>query len=35
MDKMVKYKLEVLGVSETKLKGNGVRTVGEVMCIFS
>ena len=32
---MIKYRLEVLGVSETKLKGNGAREVGEGMCVFS
>ena len=32
---MIKYRLEVLGVSETKLKGNEARAVGEGMCVFS
>ena len=32
---MVKYRLEMLGVSETKLKGNGAREVGKGMCVFS
>ena len=32
---MVKYRLEVLGVSETTLKGNGARGVGEGMCVVS
>ena len=31
---MVKYRLEVLGVSTTKLKGNGARAVGEGMYVF-
>ena len=35
VEEMVKYRLEVLGVSETKLKGNGARAVGEGMYIFS
>ena len=29
---MIKYRLEVLGVNETKLKSNGARAVGEGMC---
>ena len=32
---MVKYRLEVLGRSESKLKSNGARVVGLGMCIFS
>ena len=32
---MVKHRLEELGVSETKLKGNGTRAVGKGMCVFS
>ena len=35
VEERVKYRLEVLGVSETKLKGNGARAVGEGMCVFS
>ena len=31
---MKKYRLEVLGVSETKMKGNGSKAVGEGRCIF-
>ena len=27
VEEMIKYRLEVLGVSETKLKGNGARAV--------
>ena len=34
VEEMIKYRLEVLGVSETKLKGNGARAVGEGMCFF-
>ena len=34
VEEMVKYRLEVLGVSETKLKGNGARAVGKRMCFF-
>ena len=35
VEEMIKYRLKVLGVSETKLKGNGARAVGEGMCVFS
>ena len=34
VEEMIKYRLEVLEVSETKLKGNGARAVGEGMCVF-
>ena len=34
VEEMVKDRLEVLGVSETKLKGNVARVVGEGMCVF-
>ena len=32
---MEKYRLEILGVSETKMKGNGSRAVGKGRCIFA
>ena len=35
VEEMVKYRLEVLEVSETKLKGNGARAVCKGMCVFS
>ena len=34
VEQMIKYRLEVLGRSETKLKGNGTRAVGKGMCFF-
>ena len=30
----LKYGLKVLGVSETKVKGNGVKCIGDVTCVF-
>ena len=30
---MKKYRLEVLGVSETKVRGNGVKQIGDVVCV--
>ena len=35
IQEMKKYRLEVLGVSETKMKGNGSMAVGEGRCIFA
>ena len=35
LDEMKRYGLEVLGVSEARMKGNGVRMVGEVTCVHS
>ena len=32
---MEKYRLEILGVSETKMKGNGSKAVGKGRCIFA
>ena len=32
VEEMVKYSLEVLGVSEMKLQGNGARAVGKGVC---
>ena len=32
---MKKYRLEVLGVSETKVRGNGVKQIGDVVCVYS
>ena len=32
---MKKYQLEVLGVSETKVRGNGVKQIGDVVCVYS
>ena len=31
---MKKYRLEVLGVSETKVRGNGMKQIGDASCIF-
>ena len=33
VEEMVKYRLEVVGVSMRKLKGNGARAVGEGMYV--
>ena len=35
IEEMKKYRLEVLGVSKTKMKGNGSKVVGEGKCIFT
>ena len=32
---MKKYQLEVLGVSETKVRGNRVKQIGDVVCVYS
>ena len=29
------YRLEVLGVSETKVRRNGMKQIGDVSCVFS
>ena len=34
-EEMERYRLEVLGVSESKLKGSGAKAAGEGMCVFS
>ena len=35
VDEMQKFGLEVLGVSEAKVKGNGVKCIGDFTCVFS
>ena len=35
VDEMRKYGLEVLGVSEAKVKGNRVKCIGDVTCVYS
>ena len=32
---MKKYRLEVLGVSETKARGSGMKQIGDISCVFS
>ena len=32
---MEKYRLEVLGVSEAKVRGNGLKMIGDTMCVYS
>jgi len=32
---MKKYRLEVVGVSETKVRGNGLKQIGDVSCVYS
>ena len=32
---MKKHRLKVLGVSETKVRGNGMKQIGDVSCVFS
>ena len=32
---MKKYQLEVLGLSETKVRGNNVKQIGDVVCVYS
>ena len=34
-EKMKKYWLEMLHVRETKARGNGEKTIGDVSCVFS
>ena len=34
IDEMNRYGLEVLGVSEARMKGNGVKMIGEVACVY-
>ena len=35
VEEMKKYRLEVLGASETKVRGNGEKAIGDVRCVFS
>ena len=35
LEEMQKYRLEVLGESKMKMKGNGSKVVGEGRCIFA
>ena len=35
LEEMKKYRLEVLGESKIKMKGNGSKAVGEGRCIFA
>ena len=35
LEEMEKYRLEIVGVSETKMKGNGSKAVGKGRCIFA
>ena len=35
VEEMKKYRLEMLGVSETKARGNGEKAIGDVRCVFS
>ena len=35
VEEMKKYRLEMLGVSETKARGNGEKAIGDVSCVFS
>ena len=32
---MKKYRLKVLGVSEAKVRGNGMRMIGDTTCVYS
>ena len=32
---MEKYRLEVLGVSEANVRGNGVKMIGDTTCVYS
>ena len=34
VEEMKKYHLEMLGVSETKVRGNGVKMIGDTVCVF-
>ena len=33
VDEMKKYRLEMLGVSETKARGSGKKAIGDVRCV--
>ena len=35
VEEMKKYRLAVLDVSETKVRGNGVKMIGDTMCVYS
>ena len=35
VEEMKRCRLEVLGVSETKVRGNGVRMIGDTTCVYS
>ena len=35
IEEMKKYKLNVLGVSEGKMRGNGMKTVDGMTCVYS
>ena len=35
VDKMMRYELEVLGVSEAKMRGNGMKRIGDATCVYS
>ena len=34
VEEMKKYRLEMLGVSEAKVRGNGEKAIGDVRCVF-
>ena len=35
VDKMKRYRLKVLGVNEAKMRGNGIKRIGNAMCVYS
>ena len=34
VDKIKRYRFKVVGVNEAKMRGNGMKRIGEAMCIF-
>ena len=35
VDKMKRYRFKVLGVNEAKMRGNGIRRIGDATCVYS
>ena len=35
VDKMKRYRFKVLGVYEAKMKGNGIKRIGDATCVYS
>ena len=35
LDEMKRYRLKVLGVSEAKMRGNGMKRIGNATCVYS
>ena len=35
VDKMKRYRFKVLGVNEAKMRGNGIKRIGDATCVYS